>query len=480
MMDELEAFTAQQLMHRRGKASEPEASRSVEVGIDFRDEDAAQKPAAQQPPADMGEAKIFGKPRAVTLKGAKDKEGMLKNCRRMSLDELRENYDAVMARLSADATPKAAKSRTNLTNQTDPSRIRELRADWSISTALPCISWVLLGLFGVMDFGEACCWRVFSRWAHGVFPVILVSMLVYASTLGAVEAIDTEASCFYFAGAILATISLRRCGLQSLLNGSEESLDEYAFKAGFLKDWRRLSKRRLVEMLFLLAPMIVCRGIVSILGNRGAWSSTDVLALLSFAVMELQFTLVAYVLLHICGGLELAIDSFGFRFFKEMDLEQAIDEWNMLQATLRQVSGRLSGAILLLGMSCLGPLVLLAERVLRSPDFLQANIDSAFWIAWLYPPVLQFLYALARAASVTGRACRVAPLVNSWKFESESSVEDDEVESGMDPGRQYVVQYIIQSEAGFYMKGVRIAASDVQKMCYYLLAFTFGLASRFF
>ena len=131
-------------------------------------------------------------------------------------------------------------------------------------------------------------------------------------------------------------------------------------------------------------------------------------------------------------------------------------------------------------MSCLGPLVLLAERVLRSPDFLQANIDSAFWIAWLYPPVLQFLYALARAASVTGRACRVAPLVNSWKFESESSVEDDEVESGMDPGRQYVVQYIIQSEAGFYMKGVRIAASDVQKMCYYLLAFTFGLASRFF
>ena len=288
MMDELEAFTAQQLMHRRGKASEPEASRSVEVGIDFRDEDAAQKPAAQQPPADMGEAKIFGKPRAVTLKGAKDKEGMLKNCRRMSLDELRENYDAVMARLSADATPKAAKSRTNLTNQTDPSRIRELRADWSISTALPCISWVLLGLFGVMDFGEACCWRVFSRWAHGVFPVILVSMLVYASTLGAVEAIDTEASCFYFAGAILATISLRRCGLQSLLNGSEESLDEYAFKAGFLKDWRRLSKRRLVEMLFLLAPMIVCGGIVSILGNRGAWSSTDVLALLSFAVMELQ------------------------------------------------------------------------------------------------------------------------------------------------------------------------------------------------
>ena len=85
--------------------------------------------------------------------------------------------------------------------------------------------------------------------------------------------------------------------------------------------------------------------------------------------------MVACVQLHVCCGLELAIDSFGFRFFKDMpsppplhlppppnglasalfagsatiksssvalkdmDLEEALDEWNMLQATLRQVAG---------------------------------------------------------------------------------------------------------------------------------------------
>ena len=149
----------------------------------------------------------------------------------------------------------------------------------------------------------------------------------------------------------------------------------------------------------------------------------------------------------------------------------------MLCGDDHQVSGRLSGSILMLGLSCLGPLVLLAERALRDPDFVSASLDTALWIAWLYPPILQFLYVTARAASVTGRACRVAPLVNSWKFESQE--EESEV-SGMDPGRQYVVQYIMQSEAGFYMKGVRITNSDVQKMGYYLVAFTFGIASRFF
>lgn len=48
----------------------------------------------------------------------------------------------------------------------------------------------------------------------------------------------------------------------------------------------------------------------------------------------------------------------------------------------------------------------------------------------------------------------------------------------MDTDRQYVVQYIIQSQAGFYMKGVRVNAFSVQKIGYYLAAATLGLLSR--
>ena len=290
MMDELESFTAQQLMHKPRK-SQPEGSISVEVGDGSGGEASVPKPKSGPAPkpakpaaddADAADARIIGRPRAVTVKG-EDKEGMLKNCRRLSLDELRENYNQVMARTSAkDGSPKATKTSDAV------SPLGEFPEPWSISTALPCVSRILLSLVGILDFGEACCWRAFSRWAHGVCPVILVAVLAYASAQGVVEAYDAEASCFYFAGAILATFSLRRCGLQSLLNASENSLDDYASRAGFLKDWRKLSKRRLVEMLLLYGQMLVCKVAVSVLRDAGPWSGMDVVAHLSIAFMELQ------------------------------------------------------------------------------------------------------------------------------------------------------------------------------------------------
>ena len=121
-------------------------------------------------------------------------QDMLKNCRRMSLDELRENYDAVMARMSAENCP------TPKTRKTTETSVRTL--DDGTACSLPLIAWILLGVVGILDFGESRCWRLVSRWAHGIHPLLLVAALVYASNLGVVEAYDTEASCFFFAGAV--------------------------------------------------------------------------------------------------------------------------------------------------------------------------------------------------------------------------------------------------------------------------------------
>ena len=46
--------------------------------------------------------------------------------------------------------------------------------------------------------------------------------------------------------------------------------------------------------------------------------------------------MLCYTLLHIACGLELALDSFTLRFFNELDLPDALEEWNALQATMRQ------------------------------------------------------------------------------------------------------------------------------------------------
>mmetsp|Transcript_57438 Transcript_57438/g.107688 ORF Transcript_57438/g.107688 Transcript_57438/m.107688 type:complete len:104 (+) Transcript_57438:387-698(+) len=97
------------------------------------------------------------------------------------------------------------------------------------------------------------------------------------------------------------------------------------------------------------------------------------------------------------------------------------------------------------------------------------------WTASVYPLLGLLLYTLMRAASVTEKAKRVGPLVNSWTFESP---EEDEEPSWMDMERQYVVQYINQSEAGFYVRGVKLTAFNVQKLMYYLAALSFAVYSR--
>ena len=47
-----------------------------------------------------------------------------------------------------------------------------------------------------------------------------------------------------------------------------------------------------------------------------------------------------------------------------------------------------------------------------------------------------------------------------------------------DLGRQYIVQYMIQSEAGFYLQGMRLHAFQVTKLSYYFAAFIFALFSQ--
>lgn len=68
---------------------------------------------------------------------------------------------------------------------------------------------------------------------------------------------------------------------------------------------------------------------------------------------------------------------------------------------------------------------------------------------------------------------------HSPRFETDPLNQDDEnVPSWMDLGRQYIVQYMIQSQAGFYVQGVRLHAFQVTKLSYYFAAFIFAVLSK--
>ena len=51
------------------------------------------------------------------------------------------------------------------------------------------------------------------------------------------------------------------------------------------------------------------------------------------------FSAMMYIQLHIVAGMEHAIDSFSINFYKDMDIEVALSDWNMVQATLRHLAG---------------------------------------------------------------------------------------------------------------------------------------------
>lgn len=69
----------------------------------------------------------------------------------------------------------------------------------------------------------------------------------------------------------------------------------------------------------------------------------------------------------------------------------------------------------------------------------------------------------------------MAPFINSWDFPSE---EEEYYQQWLHEGRQYIVQYIMQSEAGFYVKGVRLSNFTVMKLCYGFGALSFALLSH--
>ncbi|CAE7366588.1 unnamed protein product, partial [Symbiodinium sp. CCMP2456] len=162
---------------------------------------------------------------------------------------------------------------------------------------------------------------------------------------------------------------------------------------------------------------------------------------------------------------------FALRFFSTGDMEAAVMNWNIVQATLRQTSCKLSDFLVLLASSCMGAVIIFAYQIvsltLSGDRVAVENIIK--WTGWLYSPLILFLYVLSTAAAVTEKVDRLAPLVNSWSFDGRET---------LDESRQYVVSYILHSHAGFYARGIRITSANVQKLVYYFAAGSFGLLTN--
>jgi len=72
------------------------------------------------------------------------------------------------------------------------------------------------------------------------------------------------------------------------------------------------------------------------------------------------------------------------------------------------------------------------------------------------------------AAGVSDKCARVPSLINACNFSADPLDED----------RQYVVQYLLNSAAGFYVFEVRLTSEMILKCVYIVIAVAFALTTK--
>lgn len=339
---------------------------------------------------------------------------------------------------------------------------------------------LLLCVMGVVPFGEG---KAGQRYGYAIVlcvAAVLAYSLVKAGLQPQQLYIHTITSWYAFGG-VLGMLLLRFQKVQYLLGPCRKPLEKYARSNAFWHAWQMHSLRQGALALVAFLCMCLCR-LAAVLWFECAdtfsgTSSPDghsVPDLGCFILAVGVFSSLMYCQLHVCCGLEFAIDNFCVEILGHLDFPRGISEWVVVQALLRRAAGTIDWCLLSLGTSVLGTLLLTGVVVLqqgaqhshlRSPN----AVCVSLWCGWLLPPVFMLLYIVFRAAAVSERCSRVPALVNSWALEEGKTIDYD---------RQFAVQHFALSNAGFYVTGVRLSASLALKLSYLVGAVLFTVFTR--
>jgi len=344
---------------------------------------------------------------------------------------------------------------------------------WHRFRELP--SWVLVFL-GILSFGKGSLSTCYASFVL----LVIVSIVLLSGHLAVTDssnALSTHLCTMCYAlGALLGLCCLRANRVQSLL-GPGMPFELYARSRGCRDAWLDNSTQHflLILMVWLVAGLArVLTSIDSVVGY--GWDASEDgglewISLLCFLLSCGIFGMLSFSLLHVCLGLEAMIDDFSISFFMEVNVEQALFQWNILQALLRRTARVVESCVLSLQTSVLVTLVLTGVEALDDKGPLARGSYSALlWSVSIAVPVIISLYVLLRAAAVTEKCSRLPSLVNS--------IAIDNQEKELDRACLDLVKYVNNSAAGFYVKGVRLTTFMVLKLVYVLGLATLSLIFR--
>ena len=161
------------------------------------------------------------------------------------------------------------------------------------------------------------------------------------------------------------------------------------------------------------------------------------------------------------------IDSYCIGVVANVNLVDSVSRWNAVQAILRKAAEALHALLCVLQGTVF--LVFMLSGVYAYQNF---GTDTHHFLD-VYPllPAGLVMIGIVRlfftAAEVTERCTRVPSLVNACIFGP-----------GTDADRQYLVQYIVNSSAGFYMFQVRITSQMTVKFAHVCAVATFAVLTQ--
>jgi len=362
----------------------------------------------------------------------------------MGLDGARmEQENVILARYTAEL------NKDNVAEAMCSSRLPHLIL--ALSGVLPCGAGKLPG-----HYKRFVCSACFFTGAYSLYTLLSQG----------VNILSTFCVCYSLGGGV-GLFSLQRMNIHNLIGKSDNLLDNYARRHGFLGMWAAASLRLLVFIGAFWTGAVVMTGVmVAVFWSTIESPGITIALTLGYIFASGVVVVLTYCQLHVCAGLELMVDSFCVEFLAESNFREGVAQWNTIQAIMRRASHTIDLCFVSVQTSVLTASVLLGMDVMLG----SGSLEHAFRglpSCGLLMAIMQF--GQYKAAVVTQKCQRMPAVVNSLAIEGQA----------INCERQYMVQFIMQSAAGFYVRGVRLTPFMVFKAAYLCVMIMIGFAMRF-
>jgi hypothetical protein len=258
-------------------------------------------------------------------------------------------------------------------------------------------------------------------------------------------------------GSVLGLIALGVLYGKSSFCACNALLISYARRLGFLDRWASLMRRDVAVSFVLwfcaVGAHFQASGIFSSPSDSSFDSTRAIFKAATFMLTSGILMGLTLCVLHVCRALTCMIDAFCAQFMDLADFEQAVREWNVLQAVLRKACGAIEYCFLALQTTVVSAMLLngVGVALWKGDDAVRSGlvlVPGAILVAAV-------IWLCFSAAAVSEKCTRVPALVNSLSF------GDD-----LDTDRMYVVDYIKHSAAGFYVCEVCLNSVMALKFLY--------------